>query len=99
MKKVSSGILPIIVVDRQAPKPLYWQVYEAYRASIVVLTRKPATGLRLGLAFAVTDATGDDKQEWFFWPPTAEFERPDTGESWLLHSKRALVHLRFNQTR
>jgi GntR family transcriptional regulator/MocR family aminotransferase len=35
MKKVSSGIVPIITIDREAPKPLYRQVYDAYRTSIV----------------------------------------------------------------
>jgi GntR family transcriptional regulator/MocR family aminotransferase len=35
MKKVSSAILPIIVIDRKAPMPLHRQVYEGYRAAIV----------------------------------------------------------------
>jgi len=35
MKRVASGFLPIIAVDRSAPKPLYRQVYDAYRTAIV----------------------------------------------------------------
>ncbi len=35
MRKVSSALLPIIVVDRNAPMPLHRQVYEGYRAAIV----------------------------------------------------------------
>jgi GntR family transcriptional regulator / MocR family aminotransferase len=35
MKKVPSGISPIIVIDRKAPKPLHRQVYDAYRTAIV----------------------------------------------------------------
>lgn len=35
MKRVASGILPVIAVDRKAHKPLHSQIYEAYRAAIV----------------------------------------------------------------
>jgi len=35
MKKVSSGIFPIIALDRKAPKPLHRQVYDGYRTAIV----------------------------------------------------------------
>ncbi len=35
MKKVPSGISPIIAIDRKAPQPLHRQVYDAYRAAIV----------------------------------------------------------------
>src|SRR5437667_8968110 len=35
MKRVSSGISPIIAVDRKANKPLHKQIYDAYRAMIV----------------------------------------------------------------
>jgi GntR family transcriptional regulator/MocR family aminotransferase len=35
MKRVASGILPMIAVDRKAPRPLQRQIYDAYRAAIV----------------------------------------------------------------
>lgn len=35
MKRVSSGISPVIAVDRKANKPLHQQIYDAYRAMIV----------------------------------------------------------------
>src|SRR5580704_9678524 len=41
MKRVPSGILPLIVVDRKAPKPLHRQVYDAYRAAILDGSLRP----------------------------------------------------------
>jgi GntR family transcriptional regulator / MocR family aminotransferase len=35
MKRVASGILPFIAVDRQAPKALHRQIYDAYRGAII----------------------------------------------------------------
>jgi GntR family transcriptional regulator/MocR family aminotransferase len=35
MKRVASGILPIIAVDRKVPKAFHRQIYDAYRAAIV----------------------------------------------------------------
>jgi GntR family transcriptional regulator / MocR family aminotransferase len=35
MKKVSSGLSPVIAVDRKAAKPLHKQIYDAYRDLIV----------------------------------------------------------------
>jgi len=35
MKRVASGILPVIAVDRKLPKPLHKQIYEAFRTAIV----------------------------------------------------------------
>jgi GntR family transcriptional regulator/MocR family aminotransferase len=35
MSRVASGILPIIVVDRRAPKSLHRQIYDAFRMAIV----------------------------------------------------------------
>src|ERR1700726_1042792 len=35
MKKVASGILPMIAVNRKAPRALHRQIYDAYRAAIV----------------------------------------------------------------
>jgi GntR family transcriptional regulator/MocR family aminotransferase len=35
MKRVASGILPIISINRKAPKALHRQIYDAYRAAIV----------------------------------------------------------------
>jgi DNA-binding transcriptional MocR family regulator len=35
MKRVASGILPMIAINRQASKALRWQIYDAFRTSIV----------------------------------------------------------------
>jgi GntR family transcriptional regulator / MocR family aminotransferase len=35
MKRVPSGIVPILAVDRRLPKPLQNQIYDGYRAAIV----------------------------------------------------------------
>src|ERR1700689_1276313 len=35
MKKVSSGITPVIAVDRKAAQPLHKQIFDAYRGMIV----------------------------------------------------------------
>src|SRR4030088_806327 len=35
MKKVASGILPVITVDRKVTKPLHRQIYDAYRDGIL----------------------------------------------------------------
>src|SRR5215472_13373017 len=35
MKRVASGILPMIAVDRKAPTALHRQIYDRYRAAIV----------------------------------------------------------------
>jgi GntR family transcriptional regulator / MocR family aminotransferase len=35
MKKIASGIFPIIVIDRDAPTALHRQIYERYRTAIV----------------------------------------------------------------
>ncbi len=35
MKKVASGIVPLITIDRKNSKPLHWQLYDAYRTAIV----------------------------------------------------------------
>ena len=34
MKRVASGILPVIAVDRKSSKPLHRQIYDSYRAAI-----------------------------------------------------------------
>jgi GntR family transcriptional regulator / MocR family aminotransferase len=41
MKKVASGILPMIVVDRKAAKTLQRQIYDAYRTAIVDGSLRP----------------------------------------------------------
>jgi GntR family transcriptional regulator / MocR family aminotransferase len=41
MKKVASGILPIIAIDRKNPRPLHKQIYDAYRTSIVTGSLRP----------------------------------------------------------
>src|SRR6202167_137272 len=35
MKKVASGILPLVAIDRRSPKPLHRQGYDGYRTAIV----------------------------------------------------------------
>src|SRR5271170_3056006 len=35
MKKVSSEILPVIAIDRKAPKALHKQIYDSYRIAVV----------------------------------------------------------------
>jgi GntR family transcriptional regulator / MocR family aminotransferase len=41
MKRVASGILPMIAVNRKAPKALHQQIYDAYRAAIVGGSLRP----------------------------------------------------------
>jgi GntR family transcriptional regulator/MocR family aminotransferase len=41
MKRVPSGILPIITIHRKAPKPLHRQIYDAYRTAIVSRSLRP----------------------------------------------------------
>jgi DNA-binding transcriptional MocR family regulator len=45
MKKVSSGIVPIIVIDRKASQALHRQIYNAYRTAI--LDRRLRPGQRI----------------------------------------------------
>ena len=41
VKKVPSPILPLIVIDRNAPNALYQQIYDAYRRAIVGRMLRP----------------------------------------------------------
>lgn len=41
MKRVPSGIIPVISVDRKSPDALYQQIYDAYRGAIVGRTLRP----------------------------------------------------------
>ncbi|HEX6496426.1 MAG TPA: PLP-dependent aminotransferase family protein [Acidobacteriaceae bacterium] len=41
MKKIASGILPVIAVDRKSSKPLHQQIYDAYREAIASGTLRP----------------------------------------------------------
>src|SRR4051812_49373875 len=41
MKKMPSGIVPIIRIDRRAREPLHRQIYNAYRTAIVESTLRP----------------------------------------------------------
>src|SRR5215467_14428706 len=41
MKRIASGIAPIIAVDRNAPKALHRQIYDAYRSAIVKGSLRP----------------------------------------------------------
>jgi hypothetical protein len=49
------------------------------RVSFAKLGLNARTGARLGIAFNVTNATGDENQRWFFWPRGARLESP---KSW-----------------
>ena len=48
------------------------------KVSFSKLGVKPEAGHQLGLAFALTNATGDATQKWFFWPRSAEVQAPNT---------------------
>jgi hypothetical protein len=37
---------------------------------------RPERGSRIGIAFDMTNATGDERQQWFFWPPQAKLLAP-----------------------
>ena len=41
MKRIASGILPVIAVDRKSPKALHQQIYDAYRAAIAAGSLRP----------------------------------------------------------
>jgi hypothetical protein len=45
-----------------------------FRIALEKLALTP--GSQFGIAFDVTNATGDAKQEWHFWPPTARLDEP-----------------------
>ena len=49
------------------------------RISFAKLGLNAKAGTRFGIAFDMTDATGDEKQRWFFWPRGARLESP---QSW-----------------
>jgi hypothetical protein len=48
------------------------------RISFDKIGRKLADQMRIGFAAAVTNATGDEKQVWHFWPPNAAVGSPRT---------------------
>ncbi len=48
------------------------------RVSFSKLKMSPTSAQHFGLALAVTDATGDPNQKWFFWPSTADVFKPNT---------------------
>src|ERR1700690_3504311 len=52
MKRVASGILPIIAVDRKAPKALHRQIYDAYRTAIVDGSLRPGQRMPSSRALA-----------------------------------------------
>jgi GntR family transcriptional regulator / MocR family aminotransferase len=41
MKRVASGIFPVIAIDRKSPKPLHRQIYDSYRTAIVDGSLRP----------------------------------------------------------
>jgi hypothetical protein len=54
------------------------------RVSFAKLGLNARTGTEFGIAFDMTDATGDEKQRWFFWPRGAKLESPKTWASAVL---------------
>jgi GntR family transcriptional regulator / MocR family aminotransferase len=52
MKRVASGILPIIAVDRKSPKALHRQIYDAYRTAIVEGSLRPGQRMPSSRALA-----------------------------------------------
>ncbi len=56
MKKVSGGFSPVIAVDRKAGKPLHRQIYDGYRAAIVV--RNLCAGQRIPSTRALASELG-----------------------------------------
>ena len=75
MKRVATGILPVVGIDRKAPKPLHRQIYDAYRAAIVGGTLRPGQRIpstrglarELGISrFPVLNAYGQLLAEGYF---------------------------------
>jgi len=56
MKKVPSGIVPLVAVDRKAPEALYKQIYDAYRKSIA--ERRLRSGQRVPSTRALASELG-----------------------------------------
>lgn len=75
MKKISSGISPLISVDRRAPRALHQQIYDAYRKAIIDRSlragqRVPSTrmlGCELGISrIPILNAYGQLLAEGYF---------------------------------
>lgn len=41
MKRVASAIVPLIAIDRKAPKPFHTQIYDAYRSAVIDGSLRP----------------------------------------------------------
>ena len=54
MKKVPSGLVPLVAVDRRAPAPIHRQIYDGYRAAIA------AGNLRSGQRIPSTRALAEE---------------------------------------
>src|SRR5215470_8769461 len=54
MKKVPSGLVPLVAVDRRAPAPIHRQIYDGYRDAIV------AGNLRSGQRVPSTRALAEE---------------------------------------
>jgi hypothetical protein len=50
------------------------------KVAFTKLNMQPTPGVRFGLATALTNATGDAKQKWFFWPGRGRIDSPATWE-------------------
>jgi len=59
------------------------------KISFAKIGLKTSAGLRFGLALALTNATGDATQKWFYWPQTAKINWPSSwGTAVLNRSKQ-----------
>src|ERR1700689_1830459 len=52
MKRVASGILPLIAIDRKISKPLHRQIYDAYRMAIIDGALRPGQRIPSSRALA-----------------------------------------------
>lgn len=52
MKRVASGLLPVIAIDRRAAKPLQRQIYDGYRAAIMEGRLRPSQRIPSSRALA-----------------------------------------------
>jgi hypothetical protein len=69
-----------------------------FRISLSKISLTPDVGTKIGLAFDVTNATGNDQQGWSFWPANAKLGVPNTWAEAVLTRSNARVS-NFRPTR
>jgi hypothetical protein len=62
-----------------------------FRISLSKFSLSPDVGTKIGLAFDVTNATGNDQQRWSLWPPNAKLGVPSTWAEAVLIRSNARV--------